>query len=92
VPAWLEIAIATAYGDLEDDDGPALVAVWASFAGTEEMFLNVRGASNVVDAVRCCWALLLEERTVFSCTKRGFSQADLSIAVIVQRVLARDPD
>jgi pyruvate,water dikinase len=97
MPEWLEVAIATAYGELEDDDGPAPVAVRssataedtesASFAGMNETFLNVRGASNVVDAVRRCWASLFGGRTIFYRAKRGFSQADMDIAVVVQRLV-----
>jgi phosphoenolpyruvate synthase/pyruvate phosphate dikinase len=31
---------------------------WASFAGQQDTFLNVVGASAVLDAVRRCWASL----------------------------------
>ena len=57
----------------------------ASFAGMNETFLNVRGADAVVDAVRRCWASLFGARTVFYRAKRGFAQADMDIAVVVQR-------
>ena len=57
----------------------------ASFAGMNETFLNVRGADAVVDAVRRCWASLFGARTVFYRAKRGFGQADMDIAVVVQR-------
>jgi pyruvate,water dikinase len=95
MPAWLEVAIATAYGTLEDDDGPAPVAVSsataedtepAPFARTTETFVNVRGASNVVDAVRHCWASLFGGRAILHRARRGLSQADMDVAVIVQRL------
>ena len=57
----------------------------ASFAGMNETFLNVRGGDAVVDAVRRCWASLFGARTVFYRAKRGFGQADMDIAVVVQR-------
>ena len=57
----------------------------ASFAGMNETFLNVRGADAVVDAVRRCWSSLFGARTVFYRAKRGFGQADMDIAVVVQR-------
>jgi pyruvate,water dikinase len=85
MPAWIEIAIATAYGGLEDDDGPAPVAVHCS--ATPEDLLIVRGASNVVDAVRHCWASLFGEGTIFHRAKRGFSQAERDIEVVVQRLV-----
>ncbi len=56
----------------------------ASFAGMNETFLNVRGPDGVVDAVRRCWSSLFGARTVFYRAKRGFGQADMDIAVVVQ--------
>ena len=57
----------------------------ASFAGMNETLLNVQGADAVVDAVRRCWSSLFGGRTVFYRAKRGFGQADMDIAVVVQR-------
>ncbi len=57
----------------------------ASFAGMNETFLNVRGGDAVVEAVRRCWSSLFGARTVFYRAKRGFGQADMDIAVVVQR-------
>ncbi len=56
----------------------------ASFAGMNETFLNVRGADEVVEAVRRCWSSLFGARTVFYRAKQGFGQADMDIAVVVQ--------
>src|SRR5262245_51762264 len=56
----------------------------ASFAGMNETFLNVRGPDEVVEAVRRCWSSLFGARTVFYRAKRGFGQADMDIAVVVQ--------
>ena len=53
-----------------------------------ETLLNVRGADAVVDAVRRCWASLFGARTVYYRAKRGFGQADMDIAVVVQRQIA----
>jgi pyruvate,water dikinase len=95
IPEWLETAIAEAYRQLAGDDADAPVAVRssataedtesASFAGMNETFLNVRGADQVVDAVRRCWSSLFGARTVYYRAKRGFGQADMDIAVVVQR-------
>jgi pyruvate,water dikinase len=57
----------------------------ASFAGMNETFLNVRGPDEVVEAVRRCWSSLFGARTVFYRAKQGFGQADMDIAVVVQR-------
>ena len=61
----------------------------ASFAGMNETYLNVqRRRRACVDAVRRCWASLFGARTVFYRAKRGFGQADMDIAVVVQRQIA----
>ena len=98
VPEWLDEAIAQAYDELAGDDADLPVAVRssataedtesASFAGMNETFLNMRGADAVVDAVRRCWSSLFGARTVFYRAKRGFGQADMDIAVVVQRQIA----
>ena len=95
VPEWLENAIAGAYRELAGNDARTAVAVRssataedtesASFAGMNETFLNRRGEGSVMEAVRSCWASLFGARTVFYRAKRGFSQADMDIAVVVQR-------
>ena len=96
VPDSLRAAIAAAYTSV--GDGEAAVAVRssataedtasASFAGMNETFLNVSGADAVVDAVRRCWGSLFGARTVFYRAKRGLGQADMDIAVVVQRQIA----
>ena len=95
IPAHVESAIRAAYEQLSAGDDAASVAVRssataedteaASFAGMNETFLNVQGADAVVDAVRRCWSSLFGARTVFYRAKRGFGQADMDIAVVVQR-------
>jgi len=95
IPTAVEEAIHRAYAELIGDTADAPVAVRssataedteaASFAGMNETFLNVRGSDEVVDAVRRCWSSLFGARTVFYRAKRGFGQADMDIAVVVQR-------
>ena len=95
MPKRIRKAIADAYEQVCEGETGASVAVRssataedtesASFAGMNETFLNVRGADAVVDAVRRCWASLFGARTVFYRAKRGFGQADMDIAVVVQR-------
>jgi pyruvate,water dikinase len=92
LPAAVADAIRVAYADL---DGEPAVAVRssataedtasASFAGMNETFLNVRGDDAVLDAVRRCWASLFGARTIYYRARRGLPQADMDIAVVVQR-------
>ncbi len=90
----LQEAIASAYRELAGSDPNAAVAVRssataedtasASFAGMNETFLNTRGPDAVVDAVKRCWGSLFGARTIYYRGQRGFSQADMDIAVVVQ--------
>ncbi len=58
-----------------------------SFAGMNESFLNVQGADAVVEAVRRCWRSLFSARAIYYRAVNGFAQADMDIAVVVQRQL-----
>ncbi|HEU5142149.1 MAG TPA: phosphoenolpyruvate synthase [Solirubrobacterales bacterium] len=98
LPDPLATAIRDAYLRLGEGDAEAPVAVRssataedtasASFAGMNETLLNVRGADAVLAAVRRCWSSLFGARTVYYRAKRGFSQAEMDIAVVVQRQIA----
>ncbi len=100
IPGDIAEAIRRNYDLLAGDDHEAPVAVRssataedteaASFAGMNETFLNVHGADDVIDAVRKCWASLFGGRTIFYRAKRGFGQADMDIAVVVQRQIASE--
>lgn len=95
LPGSLATEIADAYERLCAGDAEAAVAVRssataedtasASFAGMNETLLNVRGGADVVAAVRRCWASLFGARTVYYRARRGFGQAEMDIAVVVQR-------
>jgi pyruvate,water dikinase len=95
LPAPLAATILDAYERLAGDETGAAVAVRssataedtesASFAGMNETILNVRGGEAVLAAVRRCWSSLFGARTVYYRAKRGFGQADMDIAVAVQR-------
>ncbi len=100
IPDDIAHAIRHNYELLAGDDPEAPVAVRssataedteaASFAGMNETFLNVHGADDVLDAVRNCWSSLFGGRTIFYRAKRGFGQADMDIAVVVQRQIASE--
>lgn len=95
LPAALGTAIRDAYAALDAHGPGTAVAVRssataedtaaASFAGMNETCLNVRGSDALLDAVRRCWASLFSPRTVAYRQERGFGQADMDIAVVVQR-------
>jgi len=95
VPAEIADEIRRAYEGLvgAETDGPVAVrssataedTEAASFAGMNETYLNTRGADAVLEAVPRCWSSLFGGRTIFYRAKRGFGQADMDIAVIIQR-------
>ena len=95
VPASTAAAVAGAYASLGGDDVPVAVRSSAtvedlsgmSAAGQHDTYLNVRGEAAVVDAVRRCWASLWSARAIGYRARRGISPVDVSIAVVVQRLV-----
>jgi pyruvate, water dikinase len=85
--------IAAAYAALGDDPPVAVRSSacaedseTASYAGQQETYLYVRGADQVLDCVRDCWASFFSERAIFYRQKKG-SLEDLGMAVVVQRMV-----
>ena len=62
----------------------------ASFAGQQATFLNMRGAEQVVDAVKRCWASLYTARAIYYRTKNNFQHEKVFIAVVVQKMVNSD--
>lgn len=93
LPATVETELRAAVAALTDD-GRRPVAVRssataedtaaASFAGMNASFLNVVGVDAVLAAVRNCWASLFGARSIAYRSERGFGQAEMDIAVVVQ--------
>ena len=88
--------IAAAYAALGDDPPVAVRSSacaedseTASYAGQQETYLHVRGADQVLDRVRDCWASFFSERAIFYRQKKG-SLDDLGMAVVVQRMVRSD--
>jgi pyruvate,water dikinase len=62
----------------------------ASFAGQHATSLNVRGADELLDAVRSCWASLWSARAVAYRERRGLRHDRIAIAVVVQRLIVAE--
>lgn len=101
IPAELASAIAEAYAGLGDEeDYNVVVAVRssataedladASFAGQQDTYLGISGRDQVLDAVRRCWASLWTDRAIAYRDKAGIDDADVSLAVVVQRLVDAD--
>ncbi len=59
----------------------------ASFAGQQETYLNVKGEDEVVKMVKKCWSSLYTPRAIFYRVQKGFRHEDVSIAVVVQKMV-----
>ncbi len=59
----------------------------ASFAGQQETYLFVIGENDVIKYIRECWASLYNDRAIFYRREKGFDERDISIAVVVQRMV-----
>jgi len=62
----------------------------ASFAGQQETFLNIKGKSNLIDAVKGCFASLFTARSVYYRIKKGYQHEQVLLAVVVQKMINAD--
>ncbi|MBO0831796.1 MAG: PEP/pyruvate-binding domain-containing protein [Actinobacteria bacterium] len=62
-------------------------AAEASFAGLQDTYLWIRGASAVLDHVRKCWASLYNTEAVSYRLRQGMPEGDVAMAVVVQRMV-----
>lgn len=96
VPHPVVADILAAYADL----GQGMVAVrssataedlpGAAFAGQHDTVLGVEGQDDLIDAVRTCWASLWSERAAAYRARLGVCADQLSMAVVVQRLVPAD--
>jgi pyruvate,water dikinase len=56
----------------------------ASFAGQQETYLNIRGAADVIQNVKECYASLFTDRAIFYRAQKGFNHMDVALSAIVQ--------
>ena len=59
----------------------------ASFAGLQETYLNVTGVDQVLTAIRKCWGSLFTPRAMVYRARKGFDDATLKLAVVVQKMV-----
>ena len=96
MPETVADAVADAYATL--GAGPVAVRSsataedlpGASFAGQQDTYLNITGTDAVLEAVRRCWASLWTERAMAYRAHRGIRPDDVSLAVVVQRLVDAD--
>ena len=62
----------------------------ASFAGQQDTYLNVRGETAILNAVRRCWASLFTDRAILYRQQNGFAHQDVALSVVVQQMVLPD--
>ena len=60
---------------------------YASFAGQQETYLNVRGIDDVLEKVCSCYASLWDNRAVSYRLHQDYDQSSVSIAVVIQEMV-----
>ena len=96
--AAMAAEIAAAYQGIEGDNPAVAVRSSAnaedlpdmSFAGQQDTYLNVRGADEVVAAVRNCWASLWTPRAMSYRHEMGIEHDAVAMAVVVQLMVPSD--
>src|SRR5207244_2017742 len=62
----------------------------ASFAGQQDTYLNVRGATALLDAIKRCFASLFTARAIGYRGHMGFDHLAVSLSVGVQKMVRSD--
>ena len=94
IPADIEQAILDSYQELGEQRAVAVRSSataedlpFASFAGQQDTYLGLIGGSQVIDAVRRCWASLWTDRAAVYRASQGIDQHTALLAVIVQTMV-----
>jgi len=101
IPADLQEEITAAYRELQGDSAGALdVAVRssataedlpdASFAGQQETYLNVHGASALMETCKRCFASLFTDRAISYRVDKKFDHFKVALSIGVQRMVRSD--
>lgn len=62
----------------------------ASFAGQQETYLNIRGADDVLEACRKCYASLFTDRAISYRANHGFNHMEVALSAGVQKMVRAD--
>jgi len=97
IPKEVTNEVFKAYRRLSGVFGNAMVAVrssataedlpGASFAGQQATYLNIKGETNLLLAVRDCWASLFTARAIFYRAQNKIPHEKVKISVMVQKMV-----
>ena len=62
----------------------------ASFAGQQETYLNIKGRTALLEAVKKCFASLFTDRAISYRADQGFDQTKVYLSVAVQKMVRSD--
>jgi len=60
---------------------------YASFAGQQDTYLNVKGREEILQSVKKCWASLFTDRAVVYRLRNRFDHRQVYLSVIIQRMV-----
>ncbi|MCM3768451.1 phosphoenolpyruvate synthase [Neobacillus niacini] len=94
IPSSVVTAVTHSLSQLGDEDAYAVRSSataedlpYASFAGQQDTYLNIIGKEAILLHIKKCWASLFTERAVIYRIKNGFDHREVSLSVIVQRMV-----
>ncbi|MEW5550877.1 phosphoenolpyruvate synthase [Peribacillus frigoritolerans] len=60
---------------------------FASFAGQQDTYLNIKGKDAILQHISKCWASLFTDRAVIYRTQNGFDHRKVYLSVVIQRMI-----
>ena len=60
---------------------------FASFAGQQDTYLNIRGETSLLDAVRDCWASLFTDRAILYRIQNNIDHDKVQMSVVIQEMV-----
>lgn len=85
IDAWKQSGVEWAYAVRSSATAEDLPS--ASFAGQQDTYLNVKGADQILRAVKKCWASLFTDRAIVYRTQNGFGHRSVLLSVVVQQMV-----
>lgn len=60
---------------------------FASFAGQQDTYLNIKGKDGILQYISKCWASLFTDRAVIYRIQNGFDHRKVYLSVVIQRMI-----
>jgi len=63
------------------------ISPYASFAGQQDTYLNIKGRDKIIEYIIKCWASLFTDRAVTYRIENGFDHRKALLSVVVQKMV-----